>query len=288
MAIFNFSRAWRRCERTVAGSSPRRSPISSVSHNKLALRDFLTWAMNNGHMPKLSPPPIQRRQGDSSMTQHKRLTLLRKIPTPVPEPFAGLLLAAASQRQNMSTATNPSSRYLFPGRRAGQPINPYTLYPAMRELGIPTQTARTSAIRQLVLQAPAPVIAHALGYHPTTAHKHAADAGGTWIRYAPGNHERSQPRSRAENTDDLSAGLPPAPHPCLMHHRTRVMHSAAIRSSSLERSKLAHNTRDAPTDKGARSQINGSSLAAASISTRSPGPMPCICATPTATAPYRA
>jgi hypothetical protein len=194
-------------------------------HNKLALRDFLTWAMSNGHMPKLSPPPIQRRQGEGSMTQHKRLALLRKIltdeqaplrirvtaclvllyaqpvsrivrltvediirdgaevllrlgdsPTPVPEPFASLLLAAASQRQNMSTATNPSSRYLFPGRRAGQPINPYTLYPAMRELGIPTQTARTSAMRQLVLQAPAPVIAQALGYHPNTAHRHAADA----------------------------------------------------------------------------------------------------------------
>jgi hypothetical protein len=115
-------------------------------------------------------------------------------PTPVPEPFASLLLAAASQRQNMSTATNPSLRYLFPGRRAGQPINPYTLYPAMRELGIPTQAARTSAIRQLVLQAPAPVIAQALGYHPNTTHRHAADAGGIWIRYAPGDHTRSQPR----------------------------------------------------------------------------------------------
>jgi hypothetical protein len=32
-----------------------------------------------------------------------------------------------------STATNPSSRYLLPGRRAGQPIKPYTLYPAIRE-----------------------------------------------------------------------------------------------------------------------------------------------------------
>jgi hypothetical protein len=95
-------------------------------------------------------------------------------PTPVPEPFASLLLAAASQRQNMSTATNTSSRYLFPGRRAGQPINAYTLYPALQELGIPTQTARTSAIRQLVLQAPAPVIAQALGYHPNTAHRHCS------------------------------------------------------------------------------------------------------------------
>jgi hypothetical protein len=37
--------------------------------------------MSNGHMPKLSPPTIQRRQGESSMTQHQRLTLLRKILT---------------------------------------------------------------------------------------------------------------------------------------------------------------------------------------------------------------
>ena len=91
-------------------------------------------------------------------------------------------------------ATNPGSRFLFPGRRPGQPIHPYTLYPALQELGVPTQIARISAVRQLVLQAPAPVIAQALGYHPTTAHRHAADAGGTWTRYVHGDHTRPQPQ----------------------------------------------------------------------------------------------
>lgn len=109
-------------------------------------------------------------------------------PVPVPEPFAALLLAAADQRDNMTTATNPDSRWLFPGRRAGQPLHPGSLLDQIRALGIPNQAARTAALRQLVLQAPAPVVAQALGYHPITTQWHRADAGGTWTHYAPGGH----------------------------------------------------------------------------------------------------
>ncbi|MET7550996.1 hypothetical protein ACWD8L_33660 [Streptomyces sp. NPDC005133] len=52
------------------------------------------------------------------------------------------------------------------------------------------QRGRTSAIRQLVLQAPAPVIAKVLGYHDKTATRLVTEAGGTWSRYAPGDHTR--------------------------------------------------------------------------------------------------
>jgi hypothetical protein len=38
--------------------------------------------------------------------------------------------------------------------------------------------------------APAPVIAKALGYHDTTAPRLVTEAGGTWTRYAPGDHTR--------------------------------------------------------------------------------------------------
>ncbi|WP_250285753.1 site-specific integrase [Frankia sp. CiP1_Cm_nod2] len=117
-------------------------------------------------------------------------------PVPVPEPFAALLLAAAAQRSNMNTATNPDSRWLFPGRRAGQPMHPGSLLDHIRTLGIPNQAARTAALRQLVLQAPAPVVAQALGYHPTTTQWHRADAGGTWTHYAPGDHGRQTPTAR--------------------------------------------------------------------------------------------
>ncbi len=107
-------------------------------------------------------------------------------PAPVPEPFAALLLQLAASRQNMNTATNPATRWLFPGRRAGQPLHPATMAALLGEFGIPTRAALTATLRQLVLQAPAPVIAQALGYHRNTAHRHAAQAGGPWARYAPG------------------------------------------------------------------------------------------------------
>jgi hypothetical protein len=60
----------------------------------------------------------------------------------------------------------------------------------MRHAGIPTMNGRTAAIRQLVLQAPAPVVAAMLGYHDETTTKVAADVGSPWARYAPGDHGR--------------------------------------------------------------------------------------------------
>jgi hypothetical protein len=89
---------------------------------------------------------------------------LGEPPTPVPEPFASLLLRAVNERENMNTATNPAARWLFPGRRAGQPLNVETLRTCIRGLGIPSAATRVAAVRQLVLQAPAPVVATALGF----------------------------------------------------------------------------------------------------------------------------
>ena len=79
-------------------------------------------------------------------------------PAPVPEPFAALLLQLADSRQNMNTATNPASRWLFPGRRAGQPLHPDTMATLLGKFGIPARAALTASLRQLVLQAPAPVM----------------------------------------------------------------------------------------------------------------------------------
>jgi hypothetical protein len=45
-------------------------------------------------------------------------------------------------------------------------------------------------MRQLVLQAPPPVVANMLGYHASTATHHAEQAGQPWHRYAPGDHNR--------------------------------------------------------------------------------------------------
>jgi len=59
---------------------------------------------------------------------------------------------------------------------------------------IPALSGRTSALQQLVLQAPAPVVATMLGYtHDHTA-RTATTAGSTWSRYAPGDHTQLNPR----------------------------------------------------------------------------------------------
>ncbi|MBT2388006.1 hypothetical protein J7E87_00865 [Streptomyces sp. ISL-1] len=60
----------------------------------------------------------------------------------------------------------------------------------LRRLGFPTQRGCTAAIRHLVLQAPATVIARMLGYHDKTIAQLAAEAGGTWRHYAPGDRTR--------------------------------------------------------------------------------------------------
>jgi len=91
----------------------------------------------------------------------------------------------------MRTATNRNSPWLFPGRRAGQPMRPDYLAALIRDLGIPTAAGRASAIRQHVLEMPTPVVADALSYHPGTTAKLAAQAAGTFSRYAPGDHRRA-------------------------------------------------------------------------------------------------
>ena len=75
--------------------------------------------------------------------------------------------------------------------RPGQPLSYVSLSHGLRDLGIPLRLARVAAIRQLALQAPAPVIAEALGFHHTTTHRQTIHACGIWNRYAA---PRADPR----------------------------------------------------------------------------------------------
>jgi integrase len=75
------------------------------------------------------------------------LLRLGEPPAPVPGPVADLLLEWMGNRSNMNTATNRDCRWLFPGRRAGQPMNPDALAALINGLGIPTTAGRAAAIR---------------------------------------------------------------------------------------------------------------------------------------------
>ncbi|TQM11132.1 hypothetical protein [Pseudonocardia kunmingensis] len=114
-------------------------------------------------------------------------------PAPVPEPFATLVMRLLAQRPDDAT-----SRWLFPGRRPGQPLNYVSLSQGLRDIGVPLRLARVAALRQLALQAPAPVIAEALGFHHTTTQRQTIHAGGIWNRYAApdGPTQQAEPRTR--------------------------------------------------------------------------------------------
>lgn len=118
------------------------------------------------------------------------LLRLGEPPTPVPQPFAAVLTRYLDNRLNLNTAGGTTNPFLFPGRRTGQPLHTTSLRLRLRNLGLPNLDGRSAAIRQFVLQAPAPVIAGMLGYHPNTAERMAAEAGATWKRYAPGDHAK--------------------------------------------------------------------------------------------------
>jgi hypothetical protein len=109
---------------------------------------------------------------------------LGEPPSPVPQPFADLLLLLTQERDHLNTAANAASRWLFPGFSPGQPIAYMSMRRKLSTAGIAPSQTRLSSLRQLVLEVPTPVVATALGFHRTTTHRQTRNAAGIWYRYA--------------------------------------------------------------------------------------------------------
>lgn len=120
---------------------------------------------------------------------------LGEPPSPVPAPFAAILISYLDSRPMRTSSTDPTNLFLFPGRRAGQPMHTTSLRLRLRNLGLPGLDARAAAIRGLVREAPPFVVARMLGYHPNTAERLAIEGGVPWQRYAAGDHSRPRDRT---------------------------------------------------------------------------------------------
>lgn len=83
----------------------------------------------------------------------------------------------------------PSSRWPLPGGRAGQPLTPGALRQHLQAFGMPTDPARTAALSQHVLQAPAPACRRRprLPRRTVEHHRLAANCSNT-LPPAPVNH----------------------------------------------------------------------------------------------------
>ena len=133
---------------------------------------------------------------DITTADGQMLIRLGEPSAPVPAPFDQIISDYLATRPNLTTATNRGSRWLFPGRRAGQPMHPTTIRSRLQRLGIPNLNGRSRALREMLLQAPPAVVAGMLGYAAGRAEVIAAEAGATWQYYAAGDHSRQPGRAR--------------------------------------------------------------------------------------------
>ena len=125
--------------------------------------------------------------------QGQMLVRLGTPPAPVPAPFDAVFGQYLTARGNLMTATNPASSWLFPGRRAGQPLQINSMRLRLANLGIPNLPARSRAIRELLRQAPPAVVAGMLHYTSGAAEHIATEYGATWKHYAAGEHPPRRP-----------------------------------------------------------------------------------------------
>lgn len=106
-------------------------------------------------------------------------------PVLLPPALAHLVQQLADQPQLVS-ALPPSpgaSRWLFPGRPAGQPLTASTLGRWLNEHGIHARPARNTALLQLAGDLPAAVLAELLGLHINTAVGWSGYARRDWAAY---------------------------------------------------------------------------------------------------------
>jgi integrase len=101
---------------------------------------------------------------------------------PVPAPLGALVAALAEDRRNVTSAGHPESDWLFPGGRAGQPIEPDQLAERLNRHGV-TRAARTAALDALLVKVPAPVLAKMIDRRPWRVAQRTKLLGTDWRKY---------------------------------------------------------------------------------------------------------
>jgi hypothetical protein len=120
----------------------------------------------------------------------------------LPEPLAGLVRQLpASRGGHAAIGGDGASAWLFPGGQPGRPISSYRLAERLREHGIHSGQARSTALFQLATDLPATdlpaaVLARLLGIHITVAGAWQRASAGDWAAYAADVARRTTAENR--------------------------------------------------------------------------------------------
>jgi integrase len=174
----------------VRGAAPR--PIGEGERLDLLSRFLLDGDIDlvdrvAGCLVVLYALPVSRinrlRTGDFELVDGGLALRISDDLVPVPAPLAGLIERLAERRNNVTGAGHPDDDLLFPGGRAGHPIEPDQLALRLNRLGV-TRAARTAALDALLATVPAPVLAKLLDRKPWRVAERTKLLGTDWRNYA--------------------------------------------------------------------------------------------------------
>jgi integrase len=100
------------------------------------------------------------------------------LPSPLDEPMREL---AAAPGHDL-TAAHPTSNWVFRGYSPGRHIHGSSLRGRLKSV-FSTRAARLGTLHELTKLGPVPIIADALGYHPSTIERHAIGSASTHAQY---------------------------------------------------------------------------------------------------------
>lgn len=102
----------------------------------------------------------------------------------LPEPVAAVVRDHLDHiTPGRNPAAQPQPRWLFPGLQPGQPLHVYSAAGMLKSIGLPARAARNGAWQQMVHQAPAAILADALGSSRTTITRRAKTAAADYASY---------------------------------------------------------------------------------------------------------
>jgi len=112
-------------------------------------------------------------------------------PIVLPEPLAALVHILIANRSGLAALGDKgTSPWLFPGGQPGRPISAERLAERLRQLGLRSSQARSTALFQLATELPAALLARMLGIHINVAVAWQHACAGDWANYAAGYSRR--------------------------------------------------------------------------------------------------
>lgn len=121
----------------------------------------------------------------------------------VAEPVGGLLRMLALHPEGSTLHDRAHTQWLFPGHTAGQPITEERLRRRLRaQLGsLAIWPGRAAAVRTLLRETPAPIVADLLGFSQHRTHQWSQLAGTNYANYV-GLRQAARPDNAAATADD--------------------------------------------------------------------------------------